>query len=308
MAQFNYKALDRQGTVVSGTVEALDRRSAVALLTDQGRFVTEMIEGAMTDTGRTSSEIRLELPQGWSWRRKVSSKDLVALTSQFSTAVRAGLPLMACLELLRDQQKKPVMKDLMTDLAESVSGGLSLSDAMGHHPDVFSPLYLSMIRVGETGGILEDTTAQLAQILTREDRVKTHMKNASAYPLFVLCLGLISVVVIVTVILPRIMTSMDVEMSLMPWPTRFLMGLSDSFRSALTTLPGWIVLGIMVLAVQQGLKWIRSGRASGLGPFQVKDSYFRECVAYHRGGAVRPHLGCSDTRWCHDSGGPGCGA
>lgn len=258
MAQFNYRAVDRQGLAVSGTVEALDRRSAVALLTDQGRFVTEMMEGQMEDSAESSSAIRLETPQAWSWTRRVSSKDLVALTSQFSTAVRAGLPLMACLELLRDQQKKPVMKDLMTDLSDSVSGGLSLSDAMARHPDVFSPLYLSMIRVGETGGILEDTTAQLAQILTREDRVKTHMKNASAYPLFVLCLGLISVVVIVTVILPRIMTSMDVEMSLMPWPTRFLMGLSGSIRSAFTTLPGWIVLGVVVLGVQQGLKWIRT--------------------------------------------------
>ncbi len=268
MAQFNYKAVDRGGAAVTGTIEAVDRRSAVTLLTNKGQFVTEIMEGM--DGSPRASEIRLEMPQGWSWGHRVSSKDLVAMTSQFSTAIRAGLPLLSCLELLRDQQKKPGLRHILDDLVESVSSGQSLSDAMAHHRDVFSPLYLSMIRVGETGGILEETTAQLAQILNREDRVKTNMKNASAYPLFVLVLGMVSVTVIVTVILPKIMNSLDVGREMMPWPTRLLLTISDNLRSVFSTLPGWIVLVIVVLGLHQGLRWLRTGGRLGWDGFKLK--------------------------------------
>ena len=121
--------------------------------------------------------------------RRVSSKDVYAMTTQLSTAVRAGLPLLNCLELLRKQQRKPGMRRMFEHLTKSVSGGMSLSEAMGEHKEVFSPLYLSMIRVGETGGILEQTSLQLAMILGREEKVKANMKTASAYPIFLLGLG-----------------------------------------------------------------------------------------------------------------------
>lgn len=268
MTQFNYKAVDRRGATVTGSVEAVDRRSAVALLTDKGQFVTEMMEG-LSESSR-GVKIHREIPQRWSWGRRVSRKEVVAMTTQFSTALRAGLPLLSCLELLRDQQKKAGLRQILDDLVESVSSGQSLSDALAHHPTVFGPLYLSMIRVGETGGILEDTTAQLAQILNRDDHVKTTMKNASAYPLFVLVLGMVSVTVIVTVILPKIMNSLDMGRDMMPWPTRLLLTISDHLRSVFSTVPGWIILVAVVLGLTQGLRWLRTEGRLGWDGFKLK--------------------------------------
>jgi type II secretory pathway component PulF len=253
--------VDRAGTHVGGVVEAADRRDAVALLAGQGHFVTELIEktagrAVTADTDSTPGGDLLRLP-AWGGGR-VSSKDVLAITTQLSTAIRAGLPLLNCLELIRKQQRRPGMKRMFERLTKSVSGGKSLSEALGEHKRVFSPLYLSMIRVGETGGILEQTSAQLAAILGREEKIKTNMKNAAAYPIFVLCIGLISAVIIVTVILPKIMATIDVGDAALPLPTRILQTVSGSMRTLFTSFGGWIVLLGLIIGLYAFRRWTKT--------------------------------------------------
>jgi type II secretory pathway component PulF len=261
---FSYKAVDRSGGHVTGTIQAVDRRSAVATLADKGHFVTELVKDIRShEAGQSKSETATSdaghlLKFG---SRKVSSKDVLAMTTQLSTALRAGLPLLSGLELLRKQQHKPAAKNLLGDLVDAVSAGQSLSEAMEKHERVFSPLYLSMIRVGETGGILEQTSAQLAEMLTREEKIKTNMKNASAYPIFVLCLGLISVTIVITVILPRILSTLGTDLTVLPLPTRILMGISSFIQSLFTSFFGWIILAGIVAGFFKLIKWTRtSGR------------------------------------------------
>ncbi len=262
MTQFRYKAIDKQGASVSGTIDSVDQRCAVSLLSDQGRFVTEMLESSsQTHAVLVEATSELVSPSLRLGGGRVSGKDLVAMTSQFCTALRAGLPLMKCLELLRDQQKKPASREMLDTLVQTVSGGQSLSDALAAHPKVFSPLYVSMIRVGETGGILEQTTLQLAQILKRDDKVRTSMKSAMAYPIFVLCLGIISVAIIVTWILPNVMSNLDVDVSVLPWPTRMLMSSSVLSKELLTTVYGWAGIGVVGFVFFCSIRWIkREGR------------------------------------------------
>jgi len=180
------------------------------------------------------------------------------VTNQLSTALRAGLPLLNGLEIIGDQQHKAVMRGLLTKLAKSVRSGQSLSEAMAEHEEIFSPLYLSMIRVGETGGILEQTSTQLADILGRDEKVKTSMKNASAYPIFVLGLGFVSVVVIITWILPRILATISGGLAMLPWPTRVLMGISAFTRGALTTFQGWLFIAAVVAGLYYLRRWTKS--------------------------------------------------
>ena len=230
----------------------------MASLVERGHFVTDMVEQGRDK--RAASQ-RLRLPGLGGGR--VGSKDILAITTQLSTAVRAGLPLLGCLKLIGKQQHKPAVRALMENLVNSVSSGASLSEAMSEHERVFSPLYISMIRVGETGGILEQTSTQLAAMLNREEKIKTNMKNASAYPLFVLAIGLISAVVIVAGILPKILATVDVGAAAMPLPTRILMGLSDFIRTLFTHVAGWVVLVTAVASLAALVKWARTaGRLS----------------------------------------------
>jgi type II secretory pathway component PulF len=180
------------------------------------------------------------------------------MTTQLSTALQAGLPLLNGLELIREQQHKVSMKEMLGELVNAVSSGQSLSEAMEKHGKIFDPLYLSMIRVGETGGILEKTTAQLAGILTRDEKIKTNMKNASAYPIFVLCIGLASVVIIITWILPKIIGTISETGALLPLPTRILIAMSGFSKALFTSLFGWIFLAMIVAGLYYFSYWIKT--------------------------------------------------
>jgi general secretion pathway protein F len=255
VGQFSYKGVDRGGSHVAGTVEATDRRSAVVMLTDRGHFVTELVEGMQPKAGAGEQASSLELPSLPAFGgQRVSSKDILAVTTQFSTAIRAGLPLLNCLDLIRKQQHKPGMRRIFDRLVKSVNAGQSLSEAMAEQK-AFSPLYLSMIRVGETGGILEETSAQLASILSREEKVKTDIKSASAYPIFVLFMGFVSAAVVLIGILPRILATVDVPAAAMPLPTRILMDVSGLMRSLFLTIPGWGGLVAVVAALYALRRW-----------------------------------------------------
>ncbi len=260
MGEFKYKAVDRGGGQVAGVIEAGDRKSAVVALADKGHFVTELVERAgipVVQEGRKST-LKLNLGRYLKFRSgKVRGKDILAMTTQLGTALRAGLPMLNGLELILEQQHKPGMKEMLADLVQAVSSGQSLSDAMAKHERIFSPLYISMIRVGETGGILDDTTSQLAGILDRDEKIKTSMKNASAYPIFVLSIGLISVTIIIGWILPNIIQTIGSGVVL-PWPTRILMALSGLVRVLFTKVYGWITIILIIAGLYYLTTWAKT--------------------------------------------------
>jgi type II secretory pathway component PulF len=140
---------------------------------------------------------------------------------------------------------------------------------MAEHKE-FGPLYLSMIRVGETGGILEETSAQLASILGREEKIKTNMKNASAYPIFVLFMGLASAIVIVVGILPKILGTVDIPMAAMPLPTRILMDVSGFARVLFMTVPGWVCLAAALAALYMLRRWTQTAGRLEWDTFRLK--------------------------------------
>jgi type II secretory pathway component PulF len=257
LAHYTYKAVDKHGGHIAGKVEAADHRSAVVVLAEKGQFVTELLEQAQGPGQADGVTAGLDFARILRFGSgRITSKDVLAMTSQLSTALQAGLPLLNGLELIRQQHHKGVMRELMGELAEAVSSGQSLSEAMAKHQRIFSPLYLSMIRVGETGGILEQTTAQLAMILGRDEKIKTSMKNASAYPIFVLCIGLVSVTIIITWILPNILSTIGSAV-MQPWPTRVLMTASSFMTRLFTTVLGWVGITAVVTGLYYLVKWKR---------------------------------------------------
>ncbi len=274
MGHFSYKAVDRHGGHVAGKVEAADHKSAVVALADKGHFVTEMIEQAMAPGKEGSSLASLNIDRLLKFGSgRVTTKDILAMTTQLGTALRAGLPLLNGLELIRQQQHKEGMREMLGELVEAVSSGQALSDAMAKHEKIFSPLYISMIRVGETGGILEDTTLQLAGILGRDEKIKTSMKNASAYPIFVLCIGMVSVGIIVTWILPNILAATGGG-AIQPLPTRMLMAISGFLRGVFTTIQGWIGIGAIIVGFFYLVRWTKTKGRLQWDTFRLKIPIF----------------------------------
>jgi type II secretory pathway component PulF len=270
VGQYSYKAVEQGGGNVTGTIEAADRRSAVAALTDKGQFVLELAQEAQATSVNGEKKAELDLSKLLNFgSRKVTSKDVLAITNQLSTALRAGLPLLNGLEIIRDQQHKPSTKNMLNELVKSVSSGQSLSEAMARHDNTFSPLCLSMVRVGETGGMLDETTTQLATMLSREGKIKSNMKNASAYPIFVLCIGLVSAVIIITTVLPRILGMLGGAIAL-PMPTRILLAMSDLIKSLFTTVYGWGILAVTVVGLHLLRRWIKTDGKIKWDSFKLK--------------------------------------
>jgi len=271
VGQFSYKAVEQGGGNVTGTIEAVDRRSAVAALADKGQFVLELAQEAQVTSVNGDKKAELDLAKFLKFgSRRITSKDILAITSQLGTALRAGLPLLNGLEIIRDQQHKPATRNMLSELVKSVSSGQSLSEAMAGYENTFSPLYLSMIRVGETGGMLDETTGQLATMLSREEKIKSNMKNASAYPLFVLCIGLVSAVIVVTSVLPRILGMIGDAIAVLPLPTRVLLTLSTLIKSLFTTVYGWVIVAVVVVGLYLLRKWARSEGRIKWDAFKLK--------------------------------------
>jgi len=270
VGQYSYKAVEQGGGNIAGTIEAADRRSAVAALVDKGQFVVELAQEAQATSVNGEKKAELDLTMLLNFgSRKVTSKDVLAITNQLSTALRAGLPLINVLEIIRDQQHKPSTKNMLNELVKSVSSGQSLSEAMARHENTFSPLCLSMVRVGETGGMLDETTSQLATMLSREGKIKSNMKNASAYPIFVLCIGLVSAVIIITTVLPRILGMIGGAIAL-PMPTRILLAMSDLIKSLFTTVYGWGIVAVTVVGLHLLRRWIKSDGKIKWDSFKLK--------------------------------------
>ncbi len=271
MGFFSYKAVEQGGSSVNGTIEAADRRSAVSALANKGQFVINLTEETRAPSARDDKKQEISLaglvPFG---KRRISSKDILAITHQLSTALRAGLPLLNALEIIRDQQHKQANKNMLDELTKSVSSGQSLSEAMASHEKTFSPLYLSMVRVGETGGMLDQTTTQLSTMLSREGKIKANMKNASAYPIFVLCIGLASAVIVITWVLPKILGMIGDAIAVLPLPTRILLALSDLLKDLFTTVYGWIILAGIIIGLHLLRRWTKSEGKIKWDAFKLK--------------------------------------
>ncbi|MBN1126382.1 MAG: type II secretion system F family protein [Sedimentisphaerales bacterium] len=254
MAEFVYKGVNKGGQSVSGVVEAVDRRKAVADLAAQGHFVSELIEKA----GAIREAVAAAAPSVSTRKfslasNRITSKDIVAMTAQLSTALRTGLPILNAIQIIAEQQNKPPLKKLLLDLAEAVRAGDSLSEAMAEYPRVFSKLFVSMVQVGETGGILDQTIHQLSKLLLREQKTKTNMKNALVYPSLVLVAGIISVIIMLTAVFPKMIDTLGGSVALMPWPTRMLMALSNFLIDF-----GWLVAVLVGILGYLFVKWKRS--------------------------------------------------
>jgi type II secretory pathway component PulF len=139
---------------------------------------------------------------------------------------------------------------MLNELIEQVNSGKPLSDAMASMPKIFGPLYISMVRVGETGGILEQTMDQLVKLLGREEKIKSNIKNAAAYPIMVLLVGLVSVVVMLIWILPKIISTIGAERATLPMPTQILLWFSDFLAYY-----GWLLAIILVVGGYVFRKW-----------------------------------------------------
>ena len=254
MPEFAYKALAGDGTRQGGSVAAASCAAAVAMLAQRGEFVLEMTEG-QAEAPQASPRLPVFSLGG----SRASVRQRAALLRQVSVALSAGLTLVAALSVVAEQAETPALRSLVRELIEGVQRGEALSEVMqsAGNGKAFNTMQSSMVRAGETAGVLDEVMMSLADFAERDVTLREKLRSAAIYPAMVLALALVSIVVILVWILPTIMESIADTGGELPLPTVILMTISDTLRS-----PAGILVAL-ALIVGGGVLWKWQGTDAG---------------------------------------------
>lgn len=236
MSTFVYTAIDPAGRTIKGRMDADSEQLLLTKLHEMSLHIISIGKGKGKEAGKAAAATTNN--RG----RKVKLKAMVIFSRQFATMINAGIAVVRCLDILEGQTKDEGLKPAIAQCKRDVKSGLSLTDAFGKHPNVFSRLYINMVRAAETGGILDQILDRLATFLEKEDEIKSKIKSAMIYPVVVLIFAFLMIVALFLFVLPRfkeIFVSMKVEM---PITTQML------FNGSTFMQKYWWLLGSIGLA------------------------------------------------------------
>ncbi len=242
MPKFLYQAINETGNNVSGVLDAESPDTASRILGERGFIPTRITREEEKSRGLEWSSLKNALTP-------VKARDLILFTKQFRTMVRAGVPILTLLQVLQSQTESPKLKKIVDDMGLSVRGGATLYEAFSQHPRVFSPLYCSMIRAGESTGVLAEVMDRLIYIIEHESQIKSDIKAALNYPFMVVVFLGIAFFVLLTFAIPRfakIFARGGIEL---PFPTRVCIALHHFLINY------WYIILAAVLALILFLVW-----------------------------------------------------
>ena len=217
---FKYKTIDAPGaTPKEGTVEAINMEVAISALQKRGLVIVSI----------TPEEEKSFFERNISFFDRVSNKDIVILSRQMATLFEAQVPALRIFQLLAMQSENATLRRRLKDVVDDLQSGSPISGAMAKQPDVFSPFYINMVKAGEESGKLDQTFAYLADYLDRTYEVTSKVKTALIYPAFVIFTFVTVMVLMLTVVIPKISAIIKDSGQPIPVYTKIVIGLSDFF-------------------------------------------------------------------------------
>ncbi len=221
MPNYRYQSRTSEGRTTVGVLAAKNAIGAAQALRAQGHQVLQL-----NPVGSG--------PQDWKQRLRnfnvssgPSQKDILNFTSQLAVMIRAGISIRAALEGIADQSENPKFKALLLQIKQDVESGKQFSDALAKHPKHFGPLYVNMVRASEMSGSFSSMLDRIASYLAQQIETRQMVVGAMIYPAVIGTLAVGVTIFLLTFVLPRFASVFDGKEAAMPWPTRFLMGLSE---------------------------------------------------------------------------------
>jgi len=246
MSTYVWKAMDATGAKATGEVEADSKQGVSDQLKSRGLIVLDIADK------HSSREINIDLFAG------IKAADLTIMTRQLSTMVSSGMTILRSLYVLESQTENKKLCEVLTTIRKDVEAGLPLSDSMERHKDVFSPLYIAMVRAGETGGMLESSLLRIADQLEQEDSLRRQVKSAMMYPIVVLTFAMIVLIGLVTFIVPVFVGVFKQFGGDLPMITKVTVGISHA-----VTGYWFIVAPIIAFIVYLFRRWKKSENGRG---------------------------------------------
>lgn len=244
MLTFSYKSRDRQGNLVTGTIDGNDSSHVAALLLGRGLTPIEVKQAESAGEAFTLGNL---------FQRAVSLDELVIFSRQMHSLMRAGIPVMRAIAGLRDSANNPLMSKALENVLLDLESGRTLSTALAKQPKVFNRIVVSLVHVGENTGQLDQAFDQLAKYLEREQETRKQIKAAMRYPTFVL-FALAAALVILNIFVIPVFADMFSKFGVeLPWTTRALLATSAFFVNY------WGLLLVAIVVATVGAKyWLAS--------------------------------------------------
>ena len=217
MAVFNYKVLTKDGDEKEGTIDAINEDIAIASLQRRGYIIVSLTPADEVPFFQRE----LTLFGG------VSNKDIVILSRQIATLFEAQVSALRAFRLLADETENKTLARILNAVADDIQSGVSLSKALGKHKEAFSDFYVNMVKAGEESGRLNETFLYLADYLDRSYELSSKTKNALIYPAFVIATFVIVMVLMLTIVIPRLSSILTETGQEIPVYTKVVIGMSN---------------------------------------------------------------------------------
>ena len=234
MPVFAYEAIDTSGQRVKKELDASSKDEAIKLIRSQGLRPTKIIlrPGTAVAAAKKGGKKKTVLFS------RVTSGQITTFTTQLATLQDAGLPIVRSIKILETQQKPGKFKDQLAQVAEEVESGATFSEALAKHPKSFDKLYVSMVKAGEAGGVLDVILNRLAGFMEKSQKLRKKVKGAMIYPVAVITVATIIMVVIMTFVVPSFEAMFKDLGKNLPAPTQLLLSISQALRSFWYLIPG----------------------------------------------------------------------
>jgi MSHA biogenesis protein MshG len=216
MSDFRYRGRSGRGELVTGRLEADDVDAVAGRLLNLG--ITPLDISPVAADGLSVRDFLRRLGAG-----RPTASDLVLFSRQMYSVTKSGLPLLRGLRGLAQSTHNSVLRDALHDVLQSLESGRDLASSLARHPDIFSPLFVSMVRVGESTGTLDNSFARLCEYLGHDQDVHDRVKSAVRYPLIVVAAIAVAVAIITVFVIPNFAPLFKILGNDIPWPTRVIM-------------------------------------------------------------------------------------
>src|SRR5437588_8466906 len=260
MPKYNYVAMDGRGKETKGTLEVSSQNEAIGRVKEMGLFPTKIVEierekpdrkaaggkaPAKAKKGGKGMNLNITLPGLFG---KVKSKVLTTFTRQLATLVDAGLPLLRGLRVLEKQEKNPTRRNIIGELALSMEGGSTFSEALAQHPKVFNRLYVNMVKAGELGGVLEVVLARLSEFMEKAQKIKGKVIAAMFYPVAVMVVATAILIILMVKVVPSFKQVFEgmLEGAQLPAFTRLVLGISEAIKDHILVTTGCIAVFVII--------------------------------------------------------------
>ena len=234
---YTYKGISA-GKYVEGTVEALSQEEASFKLKEQKIIITNLVK-----TKKKAAEKKKSSGGGISlFKKKIKPEDVVIFSKQFATMVKAGLPILNVLTMLRDQLEHPELKIIIEDIRKNLEGGLTLSKCFEKYPKIFDNIYINLIKAGEASGKLDVFLLKLVDSLEKREKVKKKIKSALTYPVVMFVVAITVMVFMLIKVVPIFAEMYEGMGVALPTPTAVIMNASNFMRGS-----GGLTLAIVLI-------------------------------------------------------------